>query len=188
MRKQIASLIQLVGAALVVATLACSGGGSDPAPQHVDFNGTWLLNDLASDNPDEVFRQAADNPANPSLPGGNRARSGERVSAILAAARVFRIAQDDSTVTVTGMDGTSLSFLTDGREVQRRFSGLGDTVTRARWKGEKLEIERKLEGGPRLVTTYELSDDGRQLILNFNMSSPGRSIKFRRVYDAAEGR
>ena len=184
MKALTASLLPWVAVMALSPALACSGGGSDPVPENVDLTGTWLLNDLASDDPDEVFRRAAENPANPRLPGGNRARSDESVSAILAAARVFRIVQDDSTVTVTNIDGASLTFYHDGREVRQRFAGLGDTVTRARWKGDKLEIERKLEAGPKLTTTYDLSDDGRELFVNFNMSSPGRSIKFRRVYDA----
>ncbi|UCC74688.1 MAG: hypothetical protein JSV86_09100 [Gemmatimonadota bacterium] len=174
---------------LTAALAACSSSSASAiAPQHPDMSGTWLLNDLASDDPSELFGQAARNPADPSLPGGNRQRVGVQASSILAAARVFRLTQSDSTVNIVLQDGTEFLFHTDGREVESRIEGLGNTTTKARWKGDKFEVERKLEGGtPRLTTTYELSEDGRQLFVKFKLSAPGRSIDFERVYEVSEG-
>lgn len=173
---------------LATALAACSGGGggSDIEPTSNDFTGTWLLNDLESDDPREFF--AGPSQVDPSLPGGNRQRVAERVSGILAAARVFRIEQTDSTVTVVLQDGREVLFYPDNREVENRVEGLGIVTTRARWRGDNFQVVRKLEGGtPTLTTTYELEDEGRKLILKFHMSSPGRSDRFQRVYDAAQG-
>ncbi len=188
MKSSTVSLLCALAALAAAATLAaCASGGSGVGPERPDLTGTWLLNDLASDDPREIFRDPSRDPADPALPGGNRERVDQRVSGVLATARVFRIEQNDSTVTIVLQDGRGLTFFHDGREVEERVEGLGTTVTKARLKSDELEIERKLEAGsPRIVTTYELSDDGRQLIVKFRMSSPGRSVTFERVYDAAQ--
>jgi hypothetical protein len=187
MRVTIVPLLPAVAALTLAATLvSCSSGGSDFEPTPEDFTGTWLLNDLESDDP----RQFLGGPGqvDPSLPGGNRQRVAERVSGILAAARVFRIEQTDSTMTVVLQDGTEVMFYPDNRQIERRVEGLGIVTTRARWRGDDFQVVRKMEGGtPTLTTTYELSDEGRKLIVKFHMSSPGRSTKFERVYDSAQG-
>jgi hypothetical protein len=172
---------------LTAALVTCSsGGGSDFEPTPDDFTGTWLLNDLESDDPREFF--GGPGQGDPSLPGGNRQRVAERVSGILAAARVFRIEQTDSTVTIVLQDGTEVMLFPDNRQIERRVEGLGIVTTRARWRGDNFQVVRKMEGGtPTLTTTYELGDEGRKLIVKFHMSSPGRSTKFERVYDAAQG-
>jgi predicted ATP-grasp superfamily ATP-dependent carboligase len=177
----------LAALVLTTALVACSGGGgSDFEPTPEDFTGTWLLNDLESDDPREFF--AGPRQVDPSLPGGNRQRVAEQVSGILAAARVFRIEQSDSTVTLVLQDGREVMFFPDNRQVERRVEGLGIVTTRARWRGDNFQVVRKMEGGtPTLTTTYELEDEGRKLILKFHMSSPGRSERFQRVYDAAQG-
>jgi predicted ATP-grasp superfamily ATP-dependent carboligase len=187
MRVTIVPLLPAVAAlTLSAALVACSGGGSDFEPTPADFNGTWLLNDLESDDPREFF--AGPGQADPSLPGGNRQRVAEQVSGILAAARVFRIEQSDSTVTIVLQDGSEVRFHPDNREVEDRVEGLGIVTTRARWRGDNFQVVRKLEGGsPTITTTYELTDEGRKLIVKFHMSSPGRSTRFERVYDAAPG-
>jgi predicted ATP-grasp superfamily ATP-dependent carboligase len=187
MRITIVPLLPTVAAlTLAAAFVGCSsgGGGSEARPERNDLNGTWLLNDLESDDPREFFEGPTQ--VDPSLPGGNRQRVAERVSGILAAARVFRIEQTDSTVTVVLQDGSEVMFFPDNREVENRVEGLGIVTTRARWRGDSFQVVRKLEGGtPTITTTYELRDEGRKLIVKFNMSSPGRSTKFERVYDAA---
>jgi hypothetical protein len=188
MRVTIVPLLPGVAAlTLTAALVSCSSGGSGIEPTRADFTGIWMLNDLASDDPRELFRQPGAQ-ADPSLPGGNRQRVVERVSGILAAARVFRFEQTDSTVTIVLQDGTEVMFFPDNRLVERRVEGLGNVTTRARWRGDRFQVVRKIEGGsPTITTTYELQDEGRRLVVKFNMSSPGRSQKFERVYDASEG-
>jgi predicted ATP-grasp superfamily ATP-dependent carboligase len=171
---------------LAAALISCSSGGSDFQPTPDDFTGTWLLNDLESDDPREFL--AGPGQVDPSLPGGNRQRVAQQVSGILSAARVFRIEQNDSTVTIVLQDGREVMFFPDNRQVEHRVEGLGIVSTRARWRGDNFQVVRKMEGGsPTLTTTYELEDEGRKLIVKFHMSSPGRSTKFERVYDAAPG-
>jgi predicted ATP-grasp superfamily ATP-dependent carboligase len=189
MRVSIVPLLPTVAAlTLTAALVGCSGsgGGSEAEPTRNDLTGTWLLNDLESDDPREFFEGPSQ--VDPTLPGGNRQRVAERVSGILAAARVFRIEQTDSTVTIVRQDGSRVVFFPDNRLLEDRVEGLGIVTTRARWRGDSFQVVRKLEGGtPTLTTTYELKDEGRKLIVKFNMSSPGRSTKFERVYDAPPG-
>lgn len=188
MRVTVFPLLPTVAAlTLTAALVACSsGGGSDFEPTPNDFTGTWLLNDLESDDPREFL--SGPGQADPSLPGGNRQCVAERVSGILAAARVFRIEQTDSTVTIVLQDGTDVMLFPDNRQIERRVEGLGIVTTRARWRGDNFQVVRKMEGGtPTLTTTYELRDEGRKLSVKFHMSSPGRSARFERVYDAAQG-
>jgi len=188
MRITIVPLLPALAALTVTATLlACAGGGPGVELARQDLTGTWLLNDLESDDPREFFQDPTQM-ADPSLPGGNRQRVAEQVSGILAAARVFRIEQTDSTVTIVLQDGREVTFFPDNRLIEGRVEGLGLVTTRARWRGDNFQIVRKVEGGaPTITTTYELRDEGRKLILKFHMSSPGRSIRFERVYDAARG-
>jgi hypothetical protein len=172
---------------LTAALVACSGAGSGYQPTPDDLTGTWLLNDLESDDTRTFFADPGEMPDSV-LPGGNRQRVAQSVSGILAQARVFRIEQTDSTVTIVLQDGRDVVFYPDNREVEGRVEGLGIVSTRARWRGNNLQVVRKLEGGsPTLTTTYELRDEGRKLIVKFHMSSPGRSTSFERVYDAAHG-
>ncbi len=187
MRVSIVPLLPAVAALTFTATLAaCSSGGSGFQTTPQDFTGTWLLNDLESDDPREFLEGPSQ--YDPSLPGGNRQRVAERVSGILAAARVFRVEQTDSTLTIVLQDGSEVMFHPDNRLVESRVEGLGIVTTRARWRGDNFQVVRKMEGGtPTITTTYELRDEGRKLIVKFNMSSPGRSTKFERVYDAARG-
>jgi hypothetical protein len=188
MKITIVPLLPAVAALTLNATLVscASGGGSGFEPTRDDLTGTWLLNDLESDDAREFF--AGPGEVDPALPGGNRQRVAERVSGILVAARVFRIEQSDSTVTIVLHDGTEVMFHPDNREIEHRIEGLGFVTTRARWRGDRFQVVRKLEGGsPTLTTTYELRNEGRKLFVRFNMSSPGRSpTRFVRVYDRAQ--
>jgi len=175
-------------AATLAATLSsCSSGhGRRPEiePDRPDLAGTWLLDDLASDDPWESF--GGRNPADPGLLGGNRQLT-DAMSNILAAARAFKIEQNDSTVAITLANGRQYVFHLDGRWVERRVEGLGIVFARARWMDGTLEVERRLDSRVRLTTTYALSEDGRRLFVKFRKSPPGRIIKFHRVYDAAPG-
>jgi len=181
-------LPKMAAVALLAGLISCGGGSSSgtsgAGPAHPDFSGTWLLNDVASDDVSEAFRRAE---RDPDLPGGNRQRVHEQVSSIVATTRVFKLVQNDSTLTIMGVAGGDIVLYHDGREVEGRIEGLGTTVTKAKWDDEKLKVERRLEGGAKLATTYELLEGGRQLSLVFKVSGVRQSIEFRRIYDAAEG-
>jgi hypothetical protein len=101
----------------------------------------------------------------------------------------FRIEESDSTLTVIGAEGLRRVFHPDGRERERRIEGLGNVKVKARWKGDRLIVERLLEGGVKVTESFELGPGGRQLYLELKISGGRRTIEFRRVYDAGgEGR
>jgi hypothetical protein len=177
----------VAAATLAVTLSSCSCSASRRSgiePERPDLTGTWLLDDLTSDDLRELL--GGGNPADPGLLGGNRLLT-EAMSNILVAARAFKIEQNDSTVAITLVNGRQFAFHHDGRWVERHVEGLGIVVARAQWKDGTLEVERRLDSRVRLTTTYALSDDGRRLFVKFKKSPPGRTIKLQRVYDAAPG-
>ncbi len=168
----------LVGSS-AIALVACTSGGS-PAPHPPDLRGTWILNSAESEDPREQFEGQQQ-------PGDRQPRVifAPTISAAIAASRVFKIEQADSTLTLSSAEGPKFTFFPDGREVVRPISGLGQVRTVSRWKGDRLIVERHLDGGATINTTYQLTDEGKRLRVNTKISGIGRSIKFRRVYDAA---
>jgi hypothetical protein len=162
-----------------IGLAGCTSGGS-VAPQPPDLSGTWILNSAESEDPREQFEGQRE-------PGDRQPRVifAPTISAAIAASRVFKIEQADTTLTLSSAEGPKFTFYPDGREVVRPISGLGEVRTVSRWKGDRLIVERRLDGGATINTTYQLADEGKRLQVSTKISGIGRSIKFRRVYDAA---
>jgi hypothetical protein len=98
----------------------------------------------------------------------------------------FRIEETDSTLVLTGAEGIRRVFHPDGRERKERIPGLGVVTVKTRWKAGKLVVERKMEGGVKIVETFERSPDGRKLYVDLQVVGAARPLRFRRVYDAAD--
>ena len=162
-----------------IALVSCTSSGS-VAPQPPDLSGTWILNSAESEDPREQFEDRRQ-------PGDRQPRVifAPTISAAIAASRVFKIEQADTTLTLSSAEGPVFTFFPDGREVVRPISGLGEVRTVSRWKGERLVVERRLDGGATINTTYQLTDKGKRLQVSTKIGGIGRSIKFRRLYDAA---
>jgi hypothetical protein len=96
------------------------------------------------------------------------------------------IVETDSSVTLAPDSGTALALRSDGRKVTQKVDGGGDVEIKGRWQGNDFVIERKVAGGGRVTEDYLRSQDGKQLyvIVDFD-GGRGRSLTFRRVYDAA---
>jgi hypothetical protein len=165
-----------------LSSIACSGctASGSMAPQPPDLSGTWILNSAESEDPREQFEDRRQ-------PGDRQPRVifAPTISAAIAASRVFKIEQADTTLTLSSAEGPVFTFFPDGREVVRPISGLGEVRTVSRWKGERLVVERRLDGGATINTTYQLTDEGKRLQVSTKIGGIGRSIRFRRVYDAA---
>ncbi len=99
----------------------------------------------------------------------------------------FDAAQSDSTVAFTADTGAAVTLYGDGRNLKQTVGGAGDIEVdlKARWQGNDFVVERKVSGGGKVTEDYLRSRDGKQLFVIVSLDNGrGRSIEFRRVYDA----
>ena len=96
------------------------------------------------------------------------------------------IVTSDSTLTFTSDSAAALVLYGDGRKLKQSVEGGGDVEIKAHWQGNDFVVERKVSGGGKVTENYLRSQDGKQLyvIVSFD-GGRGRTIDFRRVYDAA---
>jgi len=175
----------------VALLAACSSGGSGVAPEHPDITGPWVVNLELSDKPSDQMARQPPQGRPGGRPGGRPDGDSDRqtrmqtgLAILLQNSVAFRIEEKDSTIILTGAEGLVRMFRPDGLEREKRFEGLGNLVMKSRWKGDKLVVERTLEGGAKITEEFELSEDGSQLIVDMKISGGPRGIEFRRVYDA----
>jgi hypothetical protein len=117
-----------------------------------------------------------------------RQRMRQTAQLAFRAPAAFTIAQTDSTLTFTSDSGAALVLFSDGRKLKQQVDSGGNVEIKAHWQGNDFVVERQVSGGGRVTEDYLRSEDGKQLfvIVNFDPGR-GRSIDFRRVYDAAPG-
>ena len=115
-----------------------------------------------------------------------RQRMHQTMQLVFDAPAELTIAQTDSSVEFALHGNAPLVLYNDGRKVTQKEEGGGDVETKGRWQGNDFVVERKVSGGGKVTEDYLRSQDRRQLyvIVGFE-ARRGRSIEFRRVYDAA---
>lgn len=168
---------------------ACSSGPGI-APEHPDITGTWVVNLERSDRPGDGLEREQPR----GTPPGRRPQTGGEVrerfqrgfALLLQNSVAFRIEEGDSTLTITGAEGIERVIHPDGKERNRRIEGLGNVRVKARWKGEKLVVERTLETGVKITETFELVQEGRQLSITLELSGARQGFEFRRIYDPGQ--
>jgi hypothetical protein len=191
-----------------------SQGGRDDSR----IAGKWVLNEEQSDDPATAFqgrgqggrggmREGGDRPPggrpSGSRPSGGRQPGGrggtpgngdrdqmrERMGKLMEASAALNIVQDDSTVTIVGIEGSRIVLYPDGRKVEYPVEGAGNVETRAPWVDGSLVVERTMEGGPRATQTYELASEGRQMHIRVRLEGGQlpAPLEFRRVYDLQDG-
>ncbi len=74
------------------------------------------------------------------------------------------IVHDGAAVILTSDDGRSVKLVVDGKE-QERLTGDGVIKGKARWDGDTLRVEEKIQDGPKVVRTYFASSDRRRLVV-----------------------
>ena len=176
-------------AATALVLSACSSG-TGIAPDHPDITGTWVINLEQSDRPGDQMERERPRGAPGQRPAGDpsgerRERFQQGFALMLQNSVAFKITESDSTLTLIGAEGIERVLTPDGQERVRRIEGLGNVTVKARWKGDKLVVERTLETGVKITETIQLASEGRQLFLELKISGGPRTIEFRRVYDTS---
>ena len=203
--------MHLTTAVAVCGVVVLGGTAATTLVDHPDLSGQWTLNAAQSDNPRDML-QARDSGGDESRGGWSRGGYGGRggfgrgrrggattgmsdeqrqrmhqtMQLAFDAPSALTIAETDSSVAFAADGGAPLVLYSDGRKVTRNVEGGGDVETRGRWQGNDFVVERKVSGGGKVTEDYLRSQDGKQLyvIVGFE-GRRGRSIEFRRVYDAA---
>ena len=181
--------------------------------------GDWKLNREDSDDPRSRMRQAnAKNENHPHTSGpqvgwpgggmggpygGHRNPNGnnypesnpneayEKVHSLVDPSIRVHLAQrdpKDPVVELTGDQGKKLEFHTDGK-LPDKPSDPNMQLIVARWEGNKLITDEKLEKNGTLTRTYELSEDGLQLFEEVHLVSGKKKespVTIRYVYDASD--
>jgi len=99
---------------------------------------------------------------------------------------MLRVEQAAKQVTITDDTGQTRSLYPDGKKHKETDSSGQKTTIKTKWDEGRLVTEGKLGHSGKLTETYELSRDGKELIVisqldNSHLSSP---LVIRRVYDA----
>ena len=73
----------------------------------------------------------------------------------------------------------------DGTAVTKRIQLIGEISSKAHWAGKKLVVEINTSKGEKIIETFEISPNQKQLIVNLQMSNNRSSkvTKMRRVYN-----
>lgn len=106
---------------------------------------------------------------------------------MLRGPREMRIEFTESTVIIQRDGGDALQLTTDNKPLKLLPEGRS-VEYKAKWDGEKLEIETKVEDGPRVTEKYELekNDPGTLKVeVRFTQPSPAGNLNVRlnRVYN-----
>jgi hypothetical protein len=120
-------------------------------------------------------------------PAGGGMRDSGVNRALLQGPPQLEISFAESTVILNRGAGIPLELTTDGKAVRIGYAG-AEVEYKAKWNGQKLEIETKLQGGPRVVETYELDKKNPAVMtvdVRFADPSPegNLNVHMKRVYD-----
>jgi len=100
------------------------------------------------------------------------------------------IAYHEPELWITDDNGRIRMLYTDGRKVEQETPSGEVATVKTRWEGKQIVTERETGQGGKLRETYELSPDGKQLIVTLRLDNPRFSepLTIRRVYDHDDGR
>jgi hypothetical protein len=160
--------------------MAHSGSGSD-------FNGTWKLNQVESDNTKEKIEQAIGKKRG--ILGGMKQKRISEALENVQAPETLNITQEGSQITITRPDGRARTLYTDGRSQQFKTQKGKTIEMSATQRPRQIVIETRTEGrSGKFIETYALAANGRKL--NVTLRAEGERLSepivIRRVYDAAE--
>ncbi len=131
------------------------------------------------------------NPNGSNYPESNPNEAYEKVHSLVDPSVRVHLAQrdpKDPVVELTGDQGKKLEFYTDGK-LPDKPSDPNMQLIVARWDGNKLITDEKLEKNGTLTRTYELSEDGLQLFEEVHLVTGKKKespVTIRYVYDASD--
>ena len=125
-------------------------------------------------------------------PGAGAAPNSEamqqEMAMMLRAIARFEVTLGDSTVSMAYRDRPPLTLYPNGKKWKQEIDPVGEIEFKAEWKGDYLQVERKLRSGMKAKVRYRHFPDTDQLLVITEVSG-GRlpsKIAFRRVYDRGE--
>jgi hypothetical protein len=190
---------------VLLLVLAPAGSERVVAQSPIDLTGSWTLNRVSSQFPEEVGF-SADVPGGAS--GGRRGSGGGRVPEGLRGPLVLPETQEDArrrrfltdevrlpperltivvtpaTVTITPDPGAART-VQPGRRDETVTVGPITTVTNAMWEADRLTIGYTAETGRVVRYTYAVNQSPRQLIVDVELMGRGGGDRVRRIYDPA---
>jgi len=103
---------------------------------------------------------------------------------VMHGAEQIVIADRDASIAITS-DGRRLVLRTDGKKIERLTSSGQKVEIKAKWKGDELRVERKIQNGPKVKVTYKLDKKSGRLEVRTEVSGHlmPRSVKVKRIYD-----
>jgi hypothetical protein len=122
--------------------------------------------------------------------GGQGNRGGSNVSSedwnrLAETPKFLRLDQQSDKVVVTDDEDNAQTFYPDGKKHEDKDVNGKKVTTKTEWQSDMLVAETKLDHSTKLVQSFRLSDDGKQLYVisrleNSSLQSP---VSIRRVYD-----
>ncbi len=182
---------------------ASSANGSAPQTKSAanpNLAGQWKLNKDQSDDPRQKMQQAMGNNGQGGGEGGGERRGGNRGGGqgqgMMNDFSLLSIAQTDTSVKVSSASGRVLAAYPEEQPAAKPSSsgenggdeGHEYAPPVAKWQGSQLVTSMQGRRGGSTTRTYELSPDGKQLIVTTKMQNPRMSqpVTFRLVYDPAK--
>ena len=191
--------------------LLVAGTGEVSVAQQEGIAGAWTVNLEESDDLREKMEEVRNArggrlaPGGRGRPGGGRGgRAGggrggpsgglpnpevmqQEMAMMLRAVERLELTLGDSTVTMAHRNRPPLTLYTNGKKWKQEIEPVGEIGFKAEWKGDYLQVERKLRSGMKAKVRYRHFPETDQLLVITEVSG-GRlpsKIAFRRVYDRA---
>ncbi len=201
-----------------LGVLLVAGTAEVSAAQQEGIAGAWTVNHEESDDPREKMEEVRNARGGRMAPGGGRGwlpgggggggRGGrpggglggpagglpnpeaiqQEMAMMLRAVGRFDLTLGDSTVTMAYRDRHPLTLYPNGKKWKQEIDPVGEMEFKAEWKGDYLQVERKLRSGMKAKVRYRHFPETDQLLVITEVSG-GRlpsKIAFRRVYDRVE--
>jgi hypothetical protein len=207
---KLVAIMMNIGLALVLASLGSASAAKGSAAQtqsaaKPNLAGQWKLNKDQSDDPRQKMQEAmaangqGGGPAADGEGGGGRHGGGQGQGgpgAMMNDQAQLTILQTDTSVKVSSASGRVLAAYPEDQQAAKPSSNGGNpddnthayTPPVAKWQGSQLVASMQGRRGGSTTRTYELSSDGKQLIVTTKMQNPrfAQPVTFRLVYDPAK--